>query len=958
MYKYIKPLKKKFHHSFKQRFESEEVGYYRKRLFGHHEFSWKNLKFFALRFTVWLAVFCLLLFIWYAKDLPTPWNIKKTQSATPAQIFDRNGKPIYSVYGGEKRFDLTPTQIPLTVKEATITAEDRNFYHHFGIDLKGVARAAYNDIFNRSGFVSGGSTITQQYVKNALLSPQKTFDRKIKEVILSLEVEMMYSKEQILAMYLNEISYGNNAYGIQAAAKTYFGKDAKDLTLAETAMLAALPQRPTYFSPYGTHPDERIARVNWILDGMVKQNYATQADVDKAKTEAKNLKFSPPNQYITAPHFVQYVKEQLVQAYGEKMVNEGGLKVTTTLDLEKQGIAEQTLKDSASRLGSINATNAALVSIDPKTGEILAMVGSIDYFNNSIDGQVNVADAQRQPGSSFKPIVYATAFKGKYNPATVLWDVPTDFGNYKPQNYDGNFRGPVSIRSALAQSLNIPAVKALYLAGVPQSLQTAHDMGITTLNQPDRYGLSLVLGGGEVKLTDLTAAYGVFANQGKIVPMTPILKVTTGSGNVLEDNTSRSDSVSAGKQVIDPQIAYEISSILSDNNARAPEFGSNSALYFSDRPVAAKTGTTSEYRDAWTIGYTPDVVTGVWVGNNNNSKMTAGAAGAMAAAPIWHSYMAKVFANTPVADFQMPDGITKVMVDKLSNKLPTQFSPETITDIFAKWQVPTTKDDIHTVVRIDKASGLLATADCPDAFTENRVITNLHSEVPTNPAWEGPVRAAAASMGINLSMPSNQTSCTYSTNEGGLIFASPTDGANVSPSFTVKIATKTKNVKKVDLAIDDKTVGSDSSGPFNFSVKNLALGQHTLSVIGTDDKGATSSTSIKITVVNKATTTAPITNTSAIGNVTNISVVAGTGSTTINWQSPSDINLKSINIYASQTQGDLGNLITVVNADPSSNLSTNLTGLVSNQSYWFTLRSVSSDGSENSDSTQYSVTAL
>jgi len=484
------------------------------------------------------------------------------------------------------------------------------------------------------------------------------------------------------------------------------------------------------------------------------------------------------------------------------MVEEGGLKVTTTLDLDKQIMAENAVRASADKkFDGIKATNAALVAIDPKTGQMISMVGSADFFNNDIDGQVNVADSLRQPGSSFKPIVYATAFKDKYNPASILWDVPTDFGNYKPNNYDGTTRGPVTMRQALAGSLNIPAVKTLFLAGVDKSIQTAHDMGITSLNEKDRYGLSLVLGGGEVKLTDMTTAYGVFANAGSLNMTTTILKVQDGKGKVLEEYKE-----SKAKEVIDPQIAYEISSILSDNNARSYVFGSNSALNFSDRKVAVKTGTTNEYKDAWTIGYTPQLVTGVWVGNNNNASMAAGGAGAMAAAPIWHQFMADALANTPNEDFARPAGIANITVDKMSNKLPTEYSPETISDIFASWQIPNRKDDIHTIVRIDKATGKIATDDCPNVFTENKTVANIHSEQPYNPSWEAPVLATAQAMGITINSLGTEKACTAGSNELGLIIASPANGATVDTNFTVKIALKSTKVKTVQLSIDNQNI--------------------------------------------------------------------------------------------------------------------------------------------------------
>jgi len=950
MYKFKSKLTYQFS-KIKNKLDSPEADYWKARLFGRTKFAWnwRTVGGLLARFVVWLVVFFFLLFAWFAKDMPTPNNIRNHQSASATQLFDRNGKQIYSFYGDVKRVPIESNQIPKYIKDATITAEDRSFYRHFGFDFKGMARAAFRVVFLRQGLQSG-STITQQYVKNALLDPQRTMTRKIKELILSIEVEIIYSKEQILTMYLNEIPYGSNAYGVEAAAETFFNKHANELTLAESATLAALPQRPTYFSPYGTHPDQRIARVNWIINSMADLNYISKDDAEKAKEEAKNIKFAEPHQYIVAPHFAMYVKELLIDKYGEEMVNEGGLKVTTTMDLDKQVMAEDAVKEAAQkRFEGINATNAAQVSIDPKTGQIITMVGSADFFNSDIDGQVNVTDSQRQPGSSFKPIVYAAAFKDKYSPSSVLWDVRTDFGGYVPQNYNGNFNGPVTMRAALAGSLNIPAVKTLYLAGMDNALNTAHSMGITTLNDKDRYGLSLVLGGGEVKLVDLVTAYGVFANQGKLAPTTPILKVENSRGKVLEEYKDETK-----KDVLDPQVAYEISSILSDNNARSYVFGSGAPLAFYDRQVAVKTGTTSEYRDAWTVGYTPQLVTGVWVGNNDNTPMSAGAAGAMAAAPIWRSYMNKALATYPVENFTRPDGITDVTVDKLSNKLPTENSPETITDIFAKWQAPTERDDVHQKIRIDKATGLRATTGCSESVVEYKVFTVLHSEQPNNPAWENPVRAAAADFGINIDFPSEQTSCTFGTNALGLIIASPANNATVGSDFTVKVTAKKKSVKTVDLLVDNQKVGTDKSEPFQFAVKGLSAGKHTITAMTVDSNGNPSSESIS---VNVSAVTTPA-DTTPPGNVSGVIIQAGTGTAKIDWTNPSDSDLKQINIYQSQIDGSIGSKIASISASPSTADTTTVSSLNSTETYWFTLRAVDSKNNENGDTNQFSVTVL
>jgi len=603
----------------------------------------------------WLALaiffFAIGVFAYYAKDLPSSGKLNKRQVVESTKIYDRTGEYLlYEIHGEEKRTAIPLEQMSEIVRAATIAAEDQTFYQHYGIQFKAVARAAIYDILGRK-VSQGGSTITQQLIKNTVLTNEKTFTRKVKEVILSVELEQKLSKDEILEMYLNEIPYGSNAYGIQAASQTFFGKDAKDLKLAESALLAALPKAPTYFSPYGTHQDELKYRQEYILDQMAKLGYISTEQAQSAKDFDVLAEMRPFQENISAPHFVMYVKEQLVNQYGEKQVEESGMKVYTTLDWEKQVAAEEAVrKGVAANATKYKATNAALVAVDPKTGQILAMVGSRDYFDKSIDGNVNVAIRDRQPGSSFKPYVYATAFKKGYTPDTIIFDAETNFGTkekpYIPQNYSNKFSGPVKMEEALARSLNIPAVKTLYLAGVQNSINTAQAMGITTLKNPSRYGLALVLGGGEVKLVDHTSAFGTFATGGVHHNKTAILKITDGSGKVLEEYKS-----SFGEKVLDQNVCAQIDTILSDNKLRSPVFGSSSPLRFDDRPVAVKTGTTNEWRDAWTVGYTPGLVAGVWAGNNDNSPMAAGADGVYVAAPIWHDFMDRALANTAIEKF-------------------------------------------------------------------------------------------------------------------------------------------------------------------------------------------------------------------------------------------------------------------------------------------------------------------
>lgn len=905
--------------------------------------NWSKIKTWALRACLGFLLFILLLFLWFSKDLPTPGKIQHRQSASATQIFDRNGKELYAIHGDVKRITIQSSDIPEPVREATLSAEDRSFYRHFGIDIKGILRAAYYDLTQHRS-LTGGSTITQQFVKNALLDRQKTFTRKIKEAILSVEIEIMYSKKDILTMYLNEIPYGSNAYGIEAASETFLGKKAKDLNLAESATLAALPQSPTYYSPYGIHPDKRLARTDWVLDSMALQGYITQDRADAAKIEAKNIKFVERHEQIAAPHFVMYVKDILAEKYGEQMLEEGGLKVYTSLDGDMQKKAEEAVDNA--KLSSINASNASLVSIDPKTGQILAMVGSRDFFNQEIDGQVNVAIAERQPGSAFKPVVYATAFKKQYSPGYTLWDVPTDFGNYTPKNYDGTTRGPVTMRKALAGSLNIPAVKTLYLAGMDNVLDQAHNMGITTLNDPSRYGLSLVLGGGEVKLLDLTTAYGVFANKGTLSPTTPILKIVDGRGKTLEEYKENK------KDVLDPRIAYEISNILSDNNARSYVFGAHSALNFDDRPVAVKTGTTSLYKDAWTIGYTPSLVTGVWVGNNDGRQMTAGAAGAMAAAPIWHDFMAKALGGTPAEQFERPSDVTDGTIDRYTGKLPN--GSEVTKDIFTPWQMPKERANSVGKIIIDKYSGKLATDDCPAQFVEEKTFMDIHSEQPDNPAWENPVRSYLAGLGmLTDAPPKGEKTCVALTNKTSINITSPSNEEVVAGTFSIKAdVTSEVPITSVEFKIDSISLGIVSASPFEITADTNAFlaGKHTITVTATDASGVSASASTNINIVS-ADSAAP-------APVTSISIVPGNNFLNLSWKNPADLDLDKVNIYLSTTAGDLGSLHDSVNATHDSTSHLSLNGLASKKTYYITFRPVDSTGNENPSNTQYLGTTL
>jgi 1A family penicillin-binding protein len=637
---------------------------------------WRILWLSFLTLSIGAVLFVAGFFIYFAKDLPNPDKVNDRFIAESTKIYDRTGNHLlYEVHGEEKRTLISFSDMPEVVRTATITLEDQDFYLHHGIKFTSIVRAILADILHR-GARQGGSTITQQFVKNSLLSSEKTFTRKIKEVILSLEMETKFSKDEILAMYLNEIPYGSNAYGVEAASQTFFGKSAKDLTLDESALLASLPNAPTYYSPYGSHTDALKARQEFALQKMATLGYITQEQADDAKQTDVLAKLKPQSENIQAPHFVMYIKEYLATKYGDQSIEQDGLKIYTTLDWDKQQAAEKAISDGAAKNTKYKANNAALVAVDPKTGQILAMVGSKNYWDASIDGQVNVAIRDRQPGSSFKPYVYLTAFTEGYLPETMLYDVATNFSTedgkeYAPNNYDGKFHGPLSLAKALGGSLNVPAVKTLYLAGAKDAIVLAKNLGITSLNDPDRYGLSLVLGGGEVKLLDHVSAYGTLATGGVKHPQTAIMKIEDSKGTVLEEYKDTS-----GERVVDEKYVAMLDSIISNNENRAWIFGENNPFRSDTRPMAAKTGTTNGFHDAWAMGYTPSLSAGVWVGNSKNEEMSTGADGSVVAAPIWRAFMDKALINSAIEEFpkynsedEIGDGDGKTNKPMLAGKL-------------------------------------------------------------------------------------------------------------------------------------------------------------------------------------------------------------------------------------------------------------------------------------------------
>lgn len=602
------------------------------------------------------------LLIWISTlQIPDLSSFEDRRVLQSTKIYDRTGKVLlYDLHQDVKRTVVPYENISRYLKNATVAIEDERFYSHFGVDIRSIFRAAFINFTQGDLKSQGASTITQQVIKNSVLQRDKTLTRKVKEAILSIKIERVLDKDQILGIYLNESPYGGTVYGVEEASETFFGKKASDVTLAEAAYIASLPQAPTYLSPYGNHRDDLEARKNAVLNKMLSNKLISDEEYTAAKNET--VSFLPQAiSGIRAPHFVMFIREQLVKQFGEEALQERGFRVTTTLNYELQEQAEKIVAEkSVINKEKFGSDNAGLIAVDPKTGDLLTMVGSKDYFSEDIDGNFNITLASRQPGSSIKPFIYATAWAKGYLPNTILFDVKTQFSPkcppdssssespcYAPGNYNHKFVGPISMRNALAQSLNIPAVKTLYLAGIKNTLKTAADMGLTTLNDPDRYGLTLVLGGGEVKLLDMTNAYGVFANEGVRAEPRSILKIEDSSGETVYESQVST------KQVMDKNVALMVSSVLSDNSARMPLWGPNSLVYFPNRDVAAKSGSTNNLRDAWLMGYTPNLAVGTWVGNNNNAPMNGTVSG-LIVTPMWRAFMDFALTKIPDEKFEQP----------------------------------------------------------------------------------------------------------------------------------------------------------------------------------------------------------------------------------------------------------------------------------------------------------------
>ena len=611
------------------------------------------------------------IYLYVFKDLPAPSSLTTKPVPQTTHIRDRNGTELYKIYASQNRTLVKLTDIPLSLRQAIIAIEDAQFYNHSGFSIRGILRAISRNI-KSDGALEGGSTITQQLVKTSLLSPEQTLRRKLRELILSLLVELRYSKDQILEMYLNRVSFGGSAYGVEEAAQTYFGKPAHNLTLAETAVLAGLPAAPTTYSPFGAHPELAKSRQKEVLRRMVNAGFITWDQAEQASIQ--ELKFAPVATDIKAPHFVMYVKEILEQKYGPDLVEQGGLDVITSLDWPLQQAAQKAVTEEISKVAFLRIGNGAALVTNPITGEILSMVGSKNYFDTASDGNFNVVVALRQPGSAIKPVNYALAFTRGFTTTSIIDDSPITYRipgqpPYTPVNYDGKYHGKVTLRTALGSSYNIPAVKVLAANGITNFIEFAQKIGISTWTDPSRYGLSLTLGGGEVTMLDMATAYGTFANIGQRTNLRSILSIKDSQGKIIEDFRGVADSLSA----VDPKVAYLISDILSDNAARTPAFGSNSDLNLPY--VAVKTGTTNNLRDNWTIGYTPDRLVAVWVGNNDNTSMSYVASGITGASPIWRRIFNEILKNNPSSGFTPPPGLIRVNICTITGQLACEGCP-------------------------------------------------------------------------------------------------------------------------------------------------------------------------------------------------------------------------------------------------------------------------------------------
>lgn len=774
-------------------------------------------------------------FAYVARDLPSPDRVVRREGFA-TKIFDRNGKLLYDVFDSQRRTPVDIQTVPMVVRQATISIEDKNFYRHSGFDPLGIFRAALRSIWYRR--LEGGSTVTQQLVKNTLLDSRQTMSRKIKEFILTLQIEQKYTKDQILQMYLNEAPYGGTAYGIESAAQTYFGKSVSQLNLPEAAVLAGLPQSPTYYSPFGSKA--YMARSYEVLRRMREDGYITAKQETDSRNQIDAMKFSAQTGVLKAPHFVFYVKQKLIERYGEKAVEQGGLRVTTTLDAGLQELAQKTVLDEINNVKHLKISNGAAIAIDPQTGQILTMVGSKDWSDPNYDGKYNVALALRQPGSTIKPVVYLAGLRRGYTASTMLMDTKTSFPGgdkpeYVPENYDGKFRGPILVREALGNSINVPAVKMLSLVGIKDMMGLAFEMGLSTMEPTaenlKRVGLSVALGGGEIRPLDIVSAYSAFANGGIRRDPISILKVTDSNGQTLEEWKP-----SEGRRVISAEEAFIISSILSDPKARDITFGPRSLINIDGKTISVKTGTTNDKRDNWTIGWTPSVIVGVWVGNNDNSPMKDVASGVTGAAPIWRKIILEALKEKFDQPLSPPSGIVAMDVDKISG-FAVHDGFDAKPEFFIKGTEPAGDDPIHKKIR-----------DCNGNLREVLILKESDPfEKDGKNLWQTGIDTWLKDQADQKFHPENINSC---GNQIWITVLNPADKSKIETNdVDVKLeVTSPIPIKKIEISLDGQLQKTLLAEPWKATINATNSSYHKIDIAATDEQNNVGSRFVEIGV--------------------------------------------------------------------------------------------------------------
>ncbi len=818
---------------------------------------WSRIATVSFLALVGITLATAFLFAWYAKDLPRPDKVSQGSGASTV-ILDRNGEKLYDIFQNENRIPIKSEDIPKYLKDATVAVEDKEFYKHQGLSTTGIVRGLLSCfLFLRC---QGGSTLTQQLVKNVLLTQERTLPRKIKEAILAIQIERKYSKDDILQMYLNEAPYGGTAVGVESASEYYFSKPAKNLNLVESAILAGLPQSPSVYSPFTGSSKAYVGRAQAVLRRMREDGYITPLQETEARSALEAVQFSSGDAGLRAPHFVAYVKDLLIEKLGAKVVDGGGLTVTTTLDWKLQDAAQKIVKEEVDKAKYLKVSNGAAVVLDPRTGEILSMVGSKDYSATDSSGfKFNVAiQGLRQPGSSIKPVTYAAAFKKGYTPATLLMDTDTKYPSgdpakpeYNPKNYDGKFRGPMQLRYALGNSINTIAVKVSALVGIRDVLQTAYDMGITTLEPTTdnirRLGLSLTLGGGEVRLLDMAAAYGVLATGGYRQRPVAILKVVDQSGKTLFEQKPASP-----ERALPAEVAFLVDSILSDNDARKDTFGPSSYVYIPGRTVAAKTGTTDDKRDNWTGGFTPSRVVFTWVGNNDNSPMNpALASGVTGAAPIWNRIMREAIKDLPDEPFVKPDNVIQTDVDSYSGGAAMPGQP-TRKEYFIKGTEPTETSPIYAQVKVSRKDGnkLANSVEVARGEYDTKAYVVFKEDDPVSTdgknRWQEAINAWIAGQSDSKFRPPTETY--QGSDQIGVSIKKPADRSEVdSNNVEVRAEIGTTNtITEVQILVDGSVVKTESNGAILVDTVSVPNGQHTISVRVRDNKGNTSQADVAV----------------------------------------------------------------------------------------------------------------